>query len=265
MEYIVKGIEEALGIGLKADIAPVQGFLELLVLGVEGVLAVGAQGISLQEERMSRIADNIIVGVLAALHHNILGRQAAVILPQMEIGGNIPWVADFLQGQHIRPEGINETLAGLFQKLPQCQAGIQKHIFLFLLAQLVVMLRIVIVSEHIVRHSLNVQPRLLVRHRNPLSQLHKVVAVHVFLYHLVALLGAGHRQQRLVLVGRKNTIQVLHNHGKAGIVVAFLLWQHQMQRLGRMNRHLAFDRTNSTHINTPPIHTNTIKLLSTIE
>ena len=204
---------------------------------------------------MSCIANNIIISVLTALYNNILGRQTAIVLPKMEISSNISWIANFLQSQHIRPERIYIPLASILQQLAESQTGIQQYILLFLLGQLVVMLREIIVTEYIIWHSLNIQAWLLIRYRNPLSQLHKVMAVHVFLYHLIALLGAGHRKQRLILVGGKNSIQILHNHCKAGVIMSLLLRQHQMQGLGWMHRHLALDRTNSTHINTPPIHT----------
>jgi len=47
-----------------------QGRLELLVLLIEGVLAVGQGHVTLQEKGMGRIADDGVVGILPALGGN---------------------------------------------------------------------------------------------------------------------------------------------------------------------------------------------------
>ena len=52
MMNIMERIQETLGIGLKADIAPVQRGLKFLILGIEGIFPVSTQGITLQEEGM---------------------------------------------------------------------------------------------------------------------------------------------------------------------------------------------------------------------
>ena len=200
MEHIMECIKEVLRIRLEADIAAMQGFLELLVLRIEGILAVGTEGIALQKERMSRIAHDIIVRVLAALRYDALGNEAAIVIPEAEIRRNITRIADFLQRQHIRPEGIHIALAFILKNLPQRQPRIEQHVLTLFLRELIVMLRIVIVAENIVRHCLDIESRFLIRHRNPFGQLHKVMAVHVFLYQLRPALRAGHRQQRLILI-----------------------------------------------------------------
>ena len=54
-------------------------------------------------------------------------------------------------------------------------------------------------------------------------------------------LRASQGQQRLIFVSGKDTIQVLHDHGKTGVIMALLLWQHQAQRRGWLNGYLALD------------------------
>ena len=165
----MQSVKEALGVRLETNIATMERLLKLLILGVESILAVSTKSIPLQEEWMSCIANNIIISVLTALYHNILGRQTAIVLPKMEISSNISWIANFLQSQHIRPERIYIPLASILQQLAESQTGIQQYILLFLLGQLVVMLREIIVTEYIIWHSLNIQAWLLIRYRNPLS------------------------------------------------------------------------------------------------
>ena len=107
--------------------------------------------------------------------------------------------------------------------------------------------RIIIVAEDIVRHSLDIESRLLVGNRNPLGQRYEVMGIHIVLDQLCTTLGAGQRKQRLILIIGENAIEVLHDHGKARIIMTFLLRKHQMKGLGGLNRHLAFYRTNSAH------------------
>ena len=215
MMHIVKGIQEALGIRLKADVAPVQAGLEFLVLGIEGILAIGAEGVALQEERMGSVAHDIVVGILTALGHDALGSQTAIVLPKVEVSGNVTRVADFLQGQHIRPEGIDETGVVLLQQLTESQAGVQQQVCLFPVAHALRIFGIVIVAEDVIRHGLDIQAGTLIRNGNPLCQLDEVMGVHIVLHQLGALLGAGQGKQRFILVAGENPVKILHHHGKA--------------------------------------------------
>ena len=79
---------------------------------------------------MRCIAHDIIVRILTALRHDRFSHEAAVIVPKMEIGRNIRWVADFLQGQHIRPEGIHKTGIVLREDFAQSQPRIEQEVFL---------------------------------------------------------------------------------------------------------------------------------------
>ena len=107
--HVVHGIEEALGIGLETDVGRIQAGLEILVLLVEGVLAVGQRYVALEEKRMGRVADDGVIGVLTALGGDGLGRKGVVRLPESEKGTDVARVADFLQGNYVRPEGVGEA------------------------------------------------------------------------------------------------------------------------------------------------------------
>ena len=110
------------------------------------------------------------------------------------------------------------------------------------------LLGVVVVAENVVWHGLDVEAGALVRDRNPLRDLDEVVRVHVLLDELRAALRDGHREERLVLVAGKDAVKILHDHRKARVVMPLLLRQHELQRQGRLNGHLALDRTNSAHI-----------------
>ena len=96
MMDVMQSIQETLRVRFKTDIALVQRFLKLAVFGVKRVLTVGAKGVALQKERMRRIADNVVIRILAALRDDGFRRQNAIVVPQAKIFGNIPGVADFL-------------------------------------------------------------------------------------------------------------------------------------------------------------------------
>ena len=165
----------------------------------------------------------------------------------MEISSNIRRVADFLQRQHIRPERIHKTGIILREDFAQSQSCIEQEIFLLCLRHMARFFRIIIIAEDIVRHCLDIEARTLIRNRNPLSQRHKVMRIHIVLDQLCAALRASQRKQWLIFIIGEYTIEILHNHGKARIIMAFLLRQHQMQSLGWLDRHLALNRTNSAH------------------
>ena len=109
----------------------------------------------------------------------------------MEIRSDIARIADFLEGQDIRPEGVDKAFPSLFQQFAQCQARIEQQVLLLLLRHLLCAFRIIVVTENVVRHCLDIKARALVRDRDPFSQLHKVVRIHVFLYKLCTALRAG--------------------------------------------------------------------------
>ena len=248
MMHIVERIEEALRVGLEADVAAVQGFLEFLVLRVERILAVRTERVALQEEGMRSVAHDVVVRVLAALGDDGLRDEAAVVVPEVEIRRDVRGIADLLERQHIRPERIHIARVGLLEDLAQCEARVEQQVFLLLLRHVARLLRIVVVAENVVRHSLDIEPRALVRDGDPLGDLDEVVRVHVLLDELRALLRHSHREQRLVLIARENTVEVLHDHGKARVIVPLLLRQHELQRHRRLDGHLALDRTDSAHI-----------------
>ena len=211
---VMERIEEALGVGLKADVATVQGFLEFLVLRVEGVLTVRAERVALQEERVCRITDDVVVRVLAALGDDGLGDEAAIVIPEVEVRRDVARVADLLERQHIRPERVDVAGILLLEDLAQGQARVEQQVLLLLLRHVFCIFRIIVVAEDVVRHGLDVEARLLVRDRDPLGQLHEVVRVHVLLDELGTALRAGQRQQGLVLIIGKDSVQVLHDHGE---------------------------------------------------
>ena len=189
--HIVQGIQEALGIGFKADITTVQGRLKFLVLRIEGIFAVSTERITLQEERMRCIAHDVIVRILTALRHDGFSHETAIVIPKMEISSNIRWVADFLQGQHIRPERIHKTGIVLRENFAQSQPRIEQEIFLLLFTHMTSFFRIVIIAEDIVGHCLDIEPRTLIRNRNPLSERHKVMRIHIVLDQLSTTLRAS--------------------------------------------------------------------------
>lgn len=59
---------------------------------------------------MGRIADDGVIGVLPALDDDILCQQHPVVIPKAEICRYIVRITDFLQRQHVRPEGVNVAL-----------------------------------------------------------------------------------------------------------------------------------------------------------
>jgi hypothetical protein len=106
----VHGIEEALGVGFEAYVSGMQSGLEILVLLVKGVLAVGQGYVSLQEEGMGRVTDDGVIGVLAALGGNSLRRKGVVGFPEAEKGADIAGIADLLEGDDVRPEGVAKPI-----------------------------------------------------------------------------------------------------------------------------------------------------------
>ena len=165
----------------------------------------------------------------------------------MEVRRDVGRVADFLERQHVRPERIDKARVVLLENLAQREARVEQQVFLFPLRHVRRLFRVVIVAENIVRHRLDVEARTLVRDRDPLRDLHEVVRVHVLFHELRAALRHGHREERLVLVAGKDAVKILHDHGKSGIIMPFLLRQHQAQSRGRLNGYFALDRTNPTH------------------
>ena len=247
MVYIMKRIEEALGIRLEANITAVQRALELLVLREEGILAVRTKRITLQKERVCSIADNVVIRILTALCDDGFCHKTAIVVPEMKIRCNICRVADLLQRQDIRPERVDIPCICILKKLAERQACIEQKILLDLFRCVLHILRVIVVSEDVVRHRLDIKSRLLIRHRNPLGELDKVMRVHILFDQLRPALRAGKGQQRLIFVVGKNPIQILHDHGEARIIVTFLLRQHRMQCLRWLNRHLALNGTNTAH------------------
>ncbi len=191
--HIVERVEEALRVGLEADVAAVQRFLEFLVLRVERILAVRAERVALQEEGMRSVAHDVVVRVLAALRDDGFRDEAAVVVPEMEIRRDVRGIADLLERQHIRPERIHIASVGLLEDLAQCEARVEQQVFLLLLRHVARLLRIVVVAENVVRHGLDIEPRALVRDGDPLGDLDEVVRVHVLLDELGTALRAGER------------------------------------------------------------------------
>ena len=196
---------------------------------------------------MGRVADNGVIGVLAALHDNIAGKQAAIVFPEPEVGGYVCRIADFLQGEHIGPEGIDIAVLVLFEKLAQGKARVKQQILAFLLSPVAVDLGVVVVAEHIAGHGLYAQAGLAVHVRNPLGHLHKAVLLHVLVDKLYAPACTGHGKQGLILVMPEGSFEILHHHGKARVVMTFLLGNHQPQGQGRGHGLKAFYGTDSTH------------------
>ena len=247
MQHIMQRVKEVLRVGFKADVAAVQGALKFLVLGEEGIFAVGTERVALQEEGMGGIAHDFVVGVLAALGHNIARHKAAIVIPEAKIGGNVGRIADFLERQHIRPEGVHKAVVVLFQQGAQGQPRIHQQFFPFFLGTVAIDFGIVVVAEDVTGHGADAQAGAAVHFRHPLGSLHKALVFHVFVDQLHAARRTGHGKQRLVLVMGKHAFQVLHDHGKARIIVPFLLWQHEMQGRGRWHGRCTFDGSYSAH------------------
>ena len=196
---------------------------------------------------MRRIPDDVVVRVLAALGHDALRPQGAVLVPQPEIGGDVTGIADFLQGQHIRPEGIDEPLPVLFQHPAQGKPRVEQEFLTLGLRASPVGFGILVVTEHITGHGLDIEAGAPIHVRKPLHHLLKPLLRHIRIDHPDAARRAGQRQQRLVLVTLEHAVQILHHHGITRVVMPFLLGKHQIQRFRRFDRHLAFDRSDSAH------------------
>ena len=243
----MQGVEKILRVRLEPDVSPVQRLLVLRILRIERVFPVGAQGIALKEERMRRIPDDVVVRILAALGHDALRPQGAFLVPQTEIGGDVTGIADFLQGQHVGPEGIDEPLPVLFQHPAQGKPRIEQEFLTLGLRASPVGFGILVVTEHITGHGLDIEAGPPIHVRKPLQHLLKPLLRHIRIDHPDAARRTGQRQQRLVLMALEHAVQILHHHGITRVVMPFLLGKHQIQRFRRFDRHLAFDRSDSAH------------------
>ncbi len=166
--------------------------LELDVLQVEGVLAVGQRRVALQEEGMGRITDNVVVGILTTLGGDHLGRELVIRLPQLEVGADIARVADLLERHHVRPERIDETLLILLQRLAQLEAHVEQEFFLVLLIAAAEVLRVVEGLKDVIRHGMDIQPWLRVGFRDPLHDTLETGFVQDIFCKLEPFIGTGH-------------------------------------------------------------------------
>ncbi len=73
-----------------------------------------------------------------------------------------------------------------------------------------------------------------------MSRLDKALFLHIVVHKSKALGRAGQGKQWLVLVMAKDALKILHDQRETGIIVPFLLGQHQPQGHGRLHRLKAF-------------------------
>ena len=189
---------------------------------------------------------------MAALGNDIAGQKTAVFLPQPEVRGDIGGIADFLEGQDIRPEGIDIAVILFGEQFAQGEAGIEKKIFPLFLAPVLIDLGVIVIAEDVTGHGRDTQAGLFIDVRNPLGHLNEPVLFHVFVDELHAAGGAGHGKQGLFLIMPEGAVEILHHHSKPRIVMPLLLGDHELQGERRRHRLPTLDGTDSAHKQKPP-------------
>jgi hypothetical protein len=173
-----------------------------------------------------------------------------VFSPQAECDPDVARIADFFQGEHVRPERINETVLALGQLAAQGEPGLDQQVFSVGVGRAPVFARIPVVAEHVQRHAPDIQFRGGIDLRPPVVFERESGFLHQALGAFEAFRRASHGEQRILLVRRELSIQILHHHREPGIIVAFLHGGHHLHDRCGGNRLFGFDSGDPAH--SPP-------------
>src|SRR5210317_380705 len=233
--HVMERVEETLGVRLETDIAAMQLALGFNVLQIESTFTVGQGRVTLHEKRVGGVTHDIVVGILTTLGSDHPCGELLVRSPKFEVSPDITRVTDLLECYDIRPEGVDKALLILLKSFTQLKTHIEEQLLFVLLLAITEITWIIESLENIVRHGLNFQTGLWVGFRNPLHDTLETCLVQHIFGKLQTLIRACHGERWQMFVIFEETTEIVHDHGKAGVVMPFLLGLHQLQRETRMD------------------------------